>query len=92
MVRKEMKVLIATEIEKSNLRNMQCSGGKTKWLGERKTAMTLTHLFMDKQDMDFGEANKLSWQFIREERCKPCVLPEEVFVDEEKPVEKKKRT
>jgi len=80
----EMKALIATEIEKSNLRNMQCEGGKAKWVGERKAAMILTHLLMDKQDMNFGEANRLSWQFVKEERCKPCNLPKEAISEEKK--------
>jgi len=74
---KEMKTLIADEIEKSDLREMQCEGGKARWVGERKVAMILTHLFMDKQDMNFGEANKLGWQFVKDERCEPCELAKE---------------
>jgi len=84
-VEKEMKELIVDEIKKTKLKKMQCEGGRNRWIGERKVSMIITHLLMRKQNMDFGEANRLSWQFVKEERCKPCNLPKEDL--DEKPAE-----
>jgi len=71
---KEMEEKIDAELQKVDLKTKQCKGGKTKWLGEREAAMKLTHLFMETDNMEFRCANKLGWQYVKEERCKPCKL------------------
>jgi len=65
------------------LKAKQCEGGKTRWVGEREAAMKLTHLFMDIDDMEFRDANKLAWQFVKEKKCEPCDIFNEEKTEEQ---------
>lgn len=70
--RKEMEEKIHEILQKVELKQKQCAGGKTGWCGEREAAMKVTHLLLDEDDMDFSCAIKLAWQFVKEMRCEPC--------------------
>lgn len=68
---------IENKLEEMNLKEKQCNGGRSQWIGERQAAMTITHLLMEEKDMDFKDANKMGWSFVFRERRKPCALSHE---------------
>jgi len=75
------EMVIEKDIEKKlnelNLKANQCQGGRDAWIAERRAALTIAHTIMEKNNMDFRDANKKAWSYVQKERNKPCVLPQE---------------
>ena len=66
---------IEEKLDKLNLKAIQCKGGRDAWITERRAALTIAHILMEKSNIDFKDANKKAWAFVIKERQKPCVLP-----------------